>query len=117
LDSPTKYRKNERVGRMDERVALQRVMETTNIYGERVEAWVTIADVWARIDYNIAKSREVEEAGQESAQQYINFTIRQRTDVNEITRVQHQGRIYDIEAMAQSNDSQYTVLKSKLVKI
>jgi SPP1 family predicted phage head-tail adaptor len=116
LDSPTKYRKNERVGRLDERVTLQGVSESTNTYGERVETWITLAEVWARLDYNISKSREVEEGGQESAQQSINFTVRRRTDVNEITRVLHSGRIYDIEAIAQSNDGQYTVIKTKLVK-
>ncbi len=116
MDSPTKYRKNERVGRLDERVTLQGLSESTNTYGERVETWITLAEVWARLDYNISKSREVEEGGQESAQQYINFTVRRRTDVNEITRVLHSGRIYDIEAIAQSNDGQYTVIKTKLVK-
>jgi SPP1 family predicted phage head-tail adaptor len=111
-----KYRGAERIGRMQEFIALQNRTEAVNAFGERVETWTTVANVWANIEYRENRSRETEEAGQETALSYVKFSIRKRSDVNEITRVLHDSRYYDIEAIAESNCRQYSILMAKSVK-
>ena len=111
-----KYKGTERIGRMQEIIALQTKTETTNSFGERVEAWSTLANVWANLEYRQNKSKETEEAGQETALTYINFTIRKRTDINEISRILYDTRYFDIEGISESNCRQYNVLSAKAVK-
>jgi SPP1 family predicted phage head-tail adaptor len=116
MELKSKYKGTERIGRMQEYITLQNKTETTNTFGERVESWSNLASVWANIEYRLNKSKETEEAGQETAISYVNFTIRKRTDVNEISRILHDSRYYDIEAISESNCRQYNVLSAKAVK-
>jgi SPP1 family predicted phage head-tail adaptor len=111
-----KYKGTERLGRMQEYITLQSKTETVNALGERVESWSTLANVWAAIEYRLNKSKETEEAGQETAVSYVNFTIRRRTDINEINRVLFDSKYYDIEAISESNDRLYNVITTKKVK-
>lgn len=111
-----KYKGTERIGRLQERITLQSRTLTTNSFGERVETWATLAEVWAGVEYRLNKSKETEEAGQETAVTYINFTIRKRSDVNEITRVLYDSQYYDIEAIAESNCRQYNEITTKKLK-
>lgn len=109
MDLLTRHRKTERIGRMDQQIALQSVAEAVNTYGERVETWTTAATVWARVEYLALRSKESEQAGQEQAQRQVQFTIRDRT-VTEKYRVVYDGRTYDIESIARSNDRQFLTL-------
>lgn len=114
MDFLNKHRKAERIGRMNQQIALQSFTETVNAYGERVEVWTTAATVWAAVEYQPLRSKEGEQAGQEQAMLAVMFHIRART-VDEKYRVVYDGRTYDIVAVMKSNDRQYVTLVCKQI--
>lgn len=114
MDVLSKHRKTERIGRLNQQVAVQSFTESVNAYGERVETWSTAATVWAEVRYNIRGSKEGEQAGQEQAMQEVVFTIRDRT-IDEKYRIVYAGKTYDIVGIAQSNDRQFLELSCKQV--
>lgn len=114
MDFLNKYRKTERIGRLNQQIALQSFTESVNGYGERVETWSTAATVWAQVEYQVTRSNETEQAGQEQAVQAVVFTIRDRT-VDEKYRVVYGGRTYDITGIAKSNDRQFVALTCKQI--
>jgi SPP1 family predicted phage head-tail adaptor len=115
MDVLGKYRKTERIGRLSERAQLHYATETVNAYGERVQAWASIGTVWANVEYNLLRSKEGEEAGQETAMQSVMFTIRKRALIDENWRIYHNARLYDIEAIGESNDRQLMTLKCHMI--
>ena len=116
MNNANKYRKQERIGRMRDRVDILFKTETTDAYGERVEAWGTLAIVFALMEQMTATSNEAVQAGQETAQQDVRCTIRYRNDVSETNRVAHNGRTYDIESVTYSNDMQFVTLGCRQIK-
>lgn len=115
MNNPNKYRKQERIGRMRDRVDILFKTETKDAYGELVEAWGTLVIVFALIEQSTT-SKEAVQAGQETAQQDMRCTIRYRNDVNETNRVAHNGRTYDIESVTYSNDMQFVTLGCRQIK-
>lgn len=115
MNNPNKYRKQERIGRMRDRVDILFKTETKDAYGELVEAWGILAVVFALMEQS-ATSNEAIQAGQETVQQELRCTIRYRNDVDETNRVAHNGRTYDIESVTYSNDMQYVTLGCRQIK-
>ena len=115
MNNPNKYRKQERIGRMRDRIDILYKTEATDAYGERVETWATLVTVFAMMQQS-ATSNEAIQAGQETAQQDVRYTIRYRNDVNETNRVAHNGRTYDIESVTYSNDMQFVTLGCMQIK-
>lgn len=78
--------------------------------GHPVEYWETLTTVWGSVNYRLSISDETQAAPntkRESAQQYVNFRIRYRTDVNERVRILYRNQYYDITAIAISPDRFY----------
>lgn len=110
MDVLGKHRKSERIGRLNQQIAVQSVSEAVNAYGERVETWSTAATIWAQVEYNAAASKEGEQAGQEQAMQEVLFTVRVLT-INEKYRIVFDGKTFDIQGIAKSNDRQFLTLR------
>jgi len=111
-----KHRKTERIGRLNRRIQLHYATETVNQYGERIQAWASAGTFWGGIDYLELRSKEGEEAGQETAMQEINITARKRALIDENWRAYHDGRLYDIVRIMESNDRQYMVLGCRQIQ-
>jgi SPP1 family predicted phage head-tail adaptor len=103
-----KFRKNERIGRLNERVQIHFATATVNDYGERIQAWSGLGTYWARVEYGAAK--EAEAAGQETVMTAVNFIIRGNAAVTETMRVYYNGRLFDIEAISEDETRQYNTL-------
>tara|TARA_R110000850_G_scaffold266393_1_gene396696 strand:- start:107 stop:439 length:333 start_codon:yes stop_codon:yes gene_type:complete len=89
-------------GRMDRRIVIQRATLTTNNYGERAEAWGTLATVWADVLYKLGSGSESIQSEQILSKQPINFTIRYSQAVSGVRpsdRISYNGDIYQIEAV------------------
>lgn len=110
MDNRRTYNKNERIGRMIERPEIHFYTETVGASGERVQEWQLLATVWASVKYQDLRSQERELAGQETVRASVQFSIRQRSDVNETMRVYFNNRLYDIESISESNDRHFNVL-------
>lgn len=111
-----KHRKNERIGRLNRRVQLHYATETVNTYGERVEAWTSLGTFWAGIQYRTLASKETPEAGQETAIQKVEITIRKNALLDENWRVYHDGRLYEIETVSESTDRALQVLGCRQIQ-
>lgn len=111
MDSRGKYRKTERIGQLTDEIQVHYATETVNTGGERLQTWYSLATVWAATDYNLLRSKEDLKGGQETTQQAVIFTVRNRSDILEEMRVYFDGRLYDIEAISRSNDRQYMNLR------
>lgn len=107
-----KYRKAERIGRMNQRAQIHFATETVNSYGERVRAWAGLGTFWTNVRYNEV-GREGESAGQDTVMTRVMFDIRYNSDVSELQRVYFSGRLYDIEAISVTADRQYMTLVTK----
>ena len=116
MNARFKHNKSERIGRLNTLVVLETYTETVNTYGERVEAWTTLATVWANADHKLQATDEVPESGQETIRQRVDFTIRNLSTVNEGSRVNAGNKLYDIESIMTSDDNQYMTLQTRRVK-
>jgi SPP1 family predicted phage head-tail adaptor len=84
------------VGRLDRRIGLSALVTTTDEYGEVIETWVPIGEVWSeRRDETV---REVVVSGALAAIVVSSFRIRYRKGLTETTRVHDLGqqRDYDV---------------------
>ena len=84
------------IGRLDRRITLSKLVTTNDPYGEPIETWVPIGDVWAeRRDETV---REVVMSGGLTAVVISSFRIRYRKGLDETNRVRdlNQARDYDV---------------------
>lgn len=86
-----------RSGKLDRLITLQTFTTTQNDYGELVEAWATLASVWAeRVPLS---GREAFVADQIAALSLVKFRIRYRSDVNTKSRILDAGEYYNIRSV------------------
>ena len=85
------------IGKMDQRITLQRATETPDGFGGTVRAWSNLAadaSPWANV---IAKAgREAMVEGRMAATYVVLFTIYNRDDVTELDRILWNGEAYNI---------------------
>jgi len=89
-------------GRMDSRILIERATLTTNAYGERTQAWTTLATVWADVIYREGSGNEQVQSLQLMSKQPVHFIIRYSTTVAGVTpkdRVTYNSKEYNIEAI------------------
>lgn len=89
-------------GRMDSRITIQRATTTTDLYGQRVESWGTLATVWADVIYREGSGNESIASEQVFSKQPVHFVIRYGStwaDVNPKDRVSYNSKAYNIEAV------------------
>jgi SPP1 family predicted phage head-tail adaptor len=102
------------IGEMDRRIQLQTYTETTNTYGERIETYSAVATLWAKVEYLGTEGIEAERSGRQTWQAKVNFTIRNRA-ITERVRVIFDGRTWDIEGTAVSQDKQFITLRCQQI--
>ncbi len=86
---------------MDRRISVERATLVTNAYGERVETWAALANVWADVSYKAGGSESIQ-SEQVFSEQRVNFTIRYSNAVSSLRtsdRVTYAGEIYQIEGV------------------
>jgi len=87
--------RNEKAGRLDRRITIQRATVTTDAYGAPVETWAPVATVWAAVEYARTGSGEEQTDAIHLATTNTIFTIRYR-DLIHTDRIIWNGEAYDI---------------------
>lgn len=84
-------------GKLDRRIVIQRATLVRNAFGEQIETWGTLKEVWAGVrpvsDGERMRAREV------AAEITTRFVVRysaQLSDLSPKDRVLYQGRVFDI---------------------
>lgn len=85
-------------GPMDRRVVLQTASASTDSYGQGVQSYTDLATVWANVRY--LTGRELLLAQQTTPNAQVKFQIRYRSDIDETSRIVHDGATYDIQHIA-----------------
>lgn len=91
-----RYRKKEKVGRLNIRVAIQNSIDTTNDFGEAVPNWGTYITIFAELKYLTGGSDERQVNDRKTAVTRCDFVIRYRTDLDETMRIVADGKGFDI---------------------
>lgn len=79
---------------LNRKVELQELVKTPTNTGGFTESWVKVADLWAKIK-NTSGS-ELLHADQLGAVAFSNFTIRYRSNINEVMRLIYRGTEYQV---------------------
>ena len=82
------------IGKMDQRIALQREIATPDGIGGVTKAWSTFATVWARVAP--VRGAEAVQEGRMMASELVKFTIYTRADVTELTRLVWNGTAFNV---------------------
>lgn len=98
-----------RAGELDRRITIQRLSVTRGNLGEELKGWTTVATVWAKVE--VDAGGEEFRALQRTASQTARFTIRYRAGISpKDHRVVYQGRVYEIEDVAEPDRIKTLVL-------
>ena len=89
-------------GQLDRRITIQGFTESTDVYGQRIKNFATLADVWAKVEEK--RGSEGEEGNQLVATKRVEFFIRYRSDINEKMRIRYNNETYKIEAILNADD-------------
>ena len=88
-----------RAGELDRKVRLEQRINTPNAYGEPIESWNLIAEVWASRAQ--LSGRELFESDQVAAEALYRFRLYYRTDLDATCRIVYDGKNYDIKSVAE----------------
>ena len=94
-------------GDFDQRITIQNVTESVDTFGQRVQAFSTLANVWAKVEEK--SGSEGETSDQIIATRKVQFLIRWRNDINEQMRILYRGQIYEIESIINGDARQHTL--------
>lgn len=86
-----------RVGRLDQRVTLERFTSDVDEIGQPIEAWTPYATVWAAVEPLNGREFIAAQAGQSEVATRIRMRYRQ--GVLPPDRIVHDGKFYDITAV------------------
>jgi SPP1 family predicted phage head-tail adaptor len=98
-------------GKMDRQITLQKFTVTQDAYGEPIETWTTLAEVWAQ--YLPGGGNERFAAQQVFAETEARFLIYWRNDVTPVNRLQFDGKGYDILAVQEIGRREGLELRAK----
>lgn len=85
------------IGKLDQRITLQRFTETPDGIGGVTRTWAILASVptvWAHVQPRLG--REGLEQGRMNASLMATFTIRYRSDITELDRIVWRGETWNI---------------------
>lgn len=100
-------------GQLDRRITLQSRTTAANAYGEPIETWSTLATVWAAVEYPITGSDEQTQQGLNIASTRANFTIRHRSDIGFVNRIQYNSDTWDIERISEDGRKSFLVITAE----
>lgn len=84
---------------MDRRITIEQNTPTRSAAGAEVEAWATLATLWAEV--NPRGGRETFAAQATQAETTTVFRIRFRSDIARKMRINYGGNLYDIASIAE----------------
>lgn len=84
-------------GALNQRVTLERFTSDVDEIGQPIEAWVTLATVWAAVEPQAG--REFVAAGAVQSQLTTKIRIRWRAGLTSGDRVTHEGKTYDVQSV------------------
>ena len=84
-------------GHLDQRVTIERLVETVDRYGDSTNEWTAQATVWAAVEPLVG--REFMAALQVQSDVSTRVRMRYRPGVLPTDRVLHEGRVYAIESV------------------
>ena len=94
-------------GDFDQRITIQNVTESVDTFGQRVQTFSTLANVWAKVEEK--SGSEGETSDQIIATRKVQFLIRWRNDINEQMRILYRGQIYEIESIINADARRHTM--------
>ena len=84
-------------GHLDQRVTIERLVETVDRYGDSTNEWTAQATVWAAVEPLVG--REFMAALQVQSDVSTRVRMRYRPGVTAADRLVHEGRVYAIESV------------------
>lgn len=87
-----------RAGELRNRITLQQKVGTPDKYGAEITTWSDVATVWAKVTPVFAKERNA--APLTLPVEQATVVMRWRTGVIEAMRVQHAGKVWQIDGIA-----------------
>ena len=102
-------------GELNQRVQLQRRVDTQDAAGQKVETWPAVATVFARVT-NLSGLEQIK-AGADTSVVSTSIVIRFRSDVDASMRVLYRSNVYKINAVLPDERlRQYIELLVELIK-
>lgn len=95
-------------GDFDQRITIQNVTESVDVFGQRIKSFSTLAAVWAKVEEK--SGVEGEQSDQIIASKKVQFLIRWRNDVNERMPIVYRGKIYEIESIISGDARRHTMV-------
>ena len=86
-----------KAGQLDQRVTVERYTSTEDELGQPIEAWAPLFDCWAAVEP--LNGREFFAASTTLSETTTRIRIRYRPDLTVIDRINHNGTLYDIQAI------------------
>lgn len=89
-------------GKLRQRITIEQATETRDAFGATLQSWGTLATVWAEVLPKVGGTGEefVTDAASERTSQGYTINLRYRSDVTTKMRVNWQGKLLDIESVA-----------------
>lgn len=84
-------------GDLTQRITVERLQSGVDDIGQPIEAWTTLATVWAAVEPQAG--REFVGAGALQAELIVKIRIRYRNDITSADRVLHDGKVYGITSV------------------
>jgi len=84
-------------GDLDQQITIQTLSEAANDFGQRVQTFSTLANVWAKVEER--SGNETENGNQIVATKRVDFVIRYKTGLNEMMRIVYRGNTYKIQSI------------------
>lgn len=84
-------------GDLDQRITIQTLSEAADDFGQRIQTFSTLANVWAKVEER--RGNEGEKGNQIVATKVVDFVIRYKTGLNERMRVVYRGNTYKIQTI------------------
>jgi len=97
---------------LDRKIEIQQPVKVRNAHGELSTTWETFAFLWANVNHK--GGREGFYAKQVVATGEMVFKIRYTSSVNERMRIIHDGKTYNIIAIAEAGRRQWTEITAKM---
>lgn len=95
--------RNEKVGRLDRRITIQRATTAPDAYGTPIESWGDLTCTWAALSYPATGSGEVQHDAVHLATTNVLFTIRYYAGLLPTDRIVYNGQNYDITRISETN--------------
>lgn len=100
-------------GRLNHRITIEQRGAGKDAWGQPVETWEPVAELWASVIYLSGLSAI--KAGADVSISKVSIRIRHRAGLNAGMRVLHDGKVFDIQAVLPDSARQFVDLVCEVV--